>query len=78
MSGRSHNQQENRRSLMPEQDNQKLADDLVKSLGLQHPPLAIHFSQDALPGIEPFTDEMPAPTEIAAKRLVVVVRKAEI
>ena len=48
---------------MPEQDNQKLANDLVKSLGLQHPPLALHFSQEPLPGIEPFADEMPAPTE---------------
>ena len=48
---------------MPEQDHQKLANDLVKSLGLQHPPLAIHFSQEALAGVEPFTDEMPAPTE---------------
>ena len=48
---------------MPEQDNQKLADDLVKSLGLQHPPLAIHFSQEPMPGIEPFTDEMPAATD---------------
>ncbi|MEZ5541029.1 MAG: DUF169 domain-containing protein [Pseudomonadota bacterium] len=47
---------------MPEQDNQKLAADLVKSLGLQHPPLAIHFSQEALPGVEPFDDEMPAAT----------------
>jgi uncharacterized protein (DUF169 family) len=48
---------------MPEQDNQKLADDLVGSLGLQHPPLAIHFSQKPLPGIEPYPDDMPAPTE---------------
>jgi uncharacterized protein (DUF169 family) len=47
---------------MPEQDNQKLADDLVKSLGLQHPPLAIHFSQDAMPEVEPFDYEMPAAT----------------
>jgi len=48
---------------MPENDNQKLAGDLVKSLGLQHPPLALHFSQEPLPGVEPFTDDMPAPTE---------------
>jgi len=48
---------------MPEQSNQKLADDLVKSLGLQHPPLAIYFSQEPLPGVEPFAEEMPAPTE---------------
>jgi uncharacterized protein (DUF169 family) len=48
---------------MPEQDNQILADDLVKSLGLQHPPLAIHFSQEPLGGIEPYGDDMPAPAE---------------
>jgi len=48
---------------MPEQNNRKLADELVKSLGLQHPPLAIQFSNKSLPGIEPFTDAMPAPTE---------------
>jgi uncharacterized protein (DUF169 family) len=48
---------------MPEQDNQKLAADLVKSLGLQHPPLAIYFSQEAMPGIEPFADDMPAATD---------------
>jgi len=48
---------------MPEQDNQILADDLVKSLGLQHTPLAIRFSQEPLPGIEPYGDDMPAPAE---------------
>ena len=48
---------------MPEQDNQKLADDLVKSLGLQHPPLAIIFSQEPMPGIELFNDKMPAATD---------------
>ena len=48
---------------MPEKSNQKLASDLVKSLGLQHPPLAIYFTQEPLPGVEPFTDEMPMPTE---------------
>lgn len=48
---------------MLEQDNQKLASDLVNSLGLQHPPLAIRFSQQAPPGVEPFADEMPEPTE---------------
>jgi uncharacterized protein (DUF169 family) len=47
---------------MPEQDYQQLANDLVKSLGLQQPPLAIHFSQEPLPGIEPYAGEMPAPT----------------
>jgi uncharacterized protein (DUF169 family) len=48
---------------MSEQDNRKLADDLIKSLGLQHPPLAIHFSQDPLPGVEPFADAMPEPAD---------------
>ncbi|MGD8618025.1 MAG: DUF169 domain-containing protein [Gammaproteobacteria bacterium] len=48
---------------MPDQDNQKLAADLVKSLGLQNQPLAILFSQEAMPGIEPFADEMPAATD---------------
>ena len=47
---------------MSQQDNQKLSDDLVKSLGLQHAPLAIHFSQEAAPGVEPFVEPMPAPT----------------
>ena len=48
---------------MPDNDNQKLAKDLVKSLGLQHPPLAIHFTQEPLPGVEPFADDMPAPAD---------------
>ena len=48
---------------MPKQDNQKLAADLVKSLGLQHQPLAIHFTQEVMPGIEPFADEMPEATD---------------
>lgn len=47
---------------MLQENNQKLAEDLVNSLGLQHPPLALHFSQQPLPGIEPFTDDMPEPT----------------
>jgi uncharacterized protein (DUF169 family) len=47
---------------MSQQDNQKLADDLVKSLGLQHAPLAITFTQQAIPAVEPFTEPMPAPT----------------
>jgi hypothetical protein len=38
---------------MPQQDNQRLAEDLVKSLGLQHPPLAISFTQETVPGVEP-------------------------
>ena len=48
---------------MPEQNCQKLAEDLVTALGLQHPPLAIRFTQEAVPGVEPFDDDMPAPTE---------------
>jgi hypothetical protein len=48
---------------MPEQDNQGFASDLVESPGLQHPPLAIHFSQDPVPGIEPFADDMPLASE---------------
>jgi uncharacterized protein (DUF169 family) len=47
---------------MSQQDNQKLAEDLVKSLGLQHAPLAIRFTQEAIPGVDPITDPMPAPT----------------
>jgi uncharacterized protein (DUF169 family) len=47
---------------MPQQDNQRLAEDLVKSLGLQHQPFAINFTQEAVPGIEPFAEPMPAPT----------------
>jgi len=47
---------------MPQQDNQRLAEDLVKSLGLQHQPFAISFTQEAVPGIEPFAEPMPAPT----------------
>jgi uncharacterized protein (DUF169 family) len=49
--------------MMPGQDYQKLANDLVNSLGLQNAPLAIHFSNDPLPGVEPFSDDMPVPTE---------------
>jgi uncharacterized protein (DUF169 family) len=40
----------------------RLAQDLVDSLGLQNPPLAISFTQQPLPGVEPFSDAMPAPT----------------
>lgn len=47
---------------MPTQDNRKYAEDLVDALGLQNPPLAITFSQEPLPGIEPFGDAMPEPT----------------
>jgi uncharacterized protein (DUF169 family) len=49
-------------TVMSQQDNQKLAEDLVKSLGLQHAPLAISFTQEAVPEVEPFADAMPAPT----------------
>ena len=48
---------------MPTQNNQQLADRLAKSLGLQRPPLSIRFSQEPPPGVEPFADNMPAPTE---------------
>lgn len=47
---------------MSQQSNQQLAEDLVGALALQHPPLAIHFTREPLPGVEPFTDAMPAPT----------------
>jgi hypothetical protein len=57
---------------MPEQDNQKLADDLVKSLGLQQPPLAIRFSQESLPGIEPYAEMTCA---IPGARLAEVVQQ---
>jgi len=46
---------------MSQQDNRKLADDLVNALGLQNMPLAISFTQDPLPGVEPFADAMPEP-----------------
>lgn len=47
---------------MSEQENKHLAESLVKSLGLQHAPLAISFTQERLPGVELFTDAMPEPT----------------
>ena len=47
---------------MSQQDNRKFAEDLVNALGLQNMPLAISFTQEPLPGVEPFTDDMPAPT----------------
>ncbi|MGB5540593.1 MAG: DUF169 domain-containing protein, partial [Gammaproteobacteria bacterium] len=47
---------------MSQQDNRKLAEDLVNALGLQNTPLAISFTQEPLPGVEPFADDMPAPT----------------
>lgn len=44
-------------------DYKKLADDLIATLGLQNEPLAITFSQEAPPGVEPFTDPMPKALE---------------
>lgn len=48
---------------MSQQDNARLAEDLVNSLGLQNPPLAIHFTREPLPGVEPFSDAMPEATQ---------------
>ncbi len=48
---------------MPKSDNQEYTSGLVNALGLQHTPLALHFSQQPLPGVEPFADAMPAPAE---------------
>jgi len=48
---------------MSPQNNQKLAENLVSSLALQHQPLAISFTQERLPGIELFSEPIPAPTE---------------
>ncbi len=47
---------------MSQQDMAKFAEDLADSLGLQNPPLAISFTEQPLPGVEPFTDAMPEPT----------------
>lgn len=47
---------------MSQQDNNNLAEDLVKSLGLQNQPLAISFTQEQLPGVDLFSEEMPEPT----------------
>jgi uncharacterized protein (DUF169 family) len=47
---------------MSQQANKQLAEDLVKSLGLQNPPLAISFTQDPVPGVDLFSDPMPEPT----------------
>ncbi|MGB5473787.1 MAG: hypothetical protein WBQ78_09960, partial [Gammaproteobacteria bacterium] len=47
---------------MSQQDNRKIAEDLVNALWLQNMPLAISFTQGPLPGVEPFADDMPAPT----------------
>ncbi|WP_051301910.1 DUF169 domain-containing protein [Sedimenticola selenatireducens] len=48
---------------MSQQNNQKLAEDLVSALALQHQPLAISFTQETVPGVDLFSDAMPAPTE---------------
>ncbi len=48
---------------MPQQDNQKLATDLIKSLGLQNEPLAISFTQEPIPDVDHFSDAMPEPSE---------------
>lgn len=48
---------------MPQQDYNKLTDDLMSSLGLQNEPLAITFSQGEPAGVKPFADPMPDPTE---------------
>jgi uncharacterized protein (DUF169 family) len=45
------------------ENNSQLAEDLVKSLGLQNEPLAISFSQEPLAGVEPFADPMPTAAE---------------
>ena len=47
---------------MSHPDNETLAQDLVKSLGLQHQPLAISFAQEPVPGVGLFSDPMPQPT----------------
>jgi len=39
-----------------------LSEGLAKSLGLQHPPIAITFSQDAPAGVSPFQANVPDPT----------------
>jgi uncharacterized protein (DUF169 family) len=53
---------QNEETTMSQQDNEKLSTDLVSSLGLQNPPLAISFTREPLPGVDPYTDAMPAPT----------------
>lgn len=47
---------------MSHADNETLAQDLVKSLGLQHRPLAISFAQEPFTGVDLFSDPMPQPT----------------
>jgi uncharacterized protein (DUF169 family) len=48
---------------MPQQTNQQLAEELTSALALQHQPLAISFTQAPVPGVEPFAEAMPEPTE---------------
>jgi uncharacterized protein (DUF169 family) len=47
---------------MSQEDHERLAEDLVKALGLQNPPLAIHFTQEPVPDVDLFSDAMPEPT----------------
>ena len=44
---------------MAQKDYAQLAHDLIASLGLQNPPLAITFSQEPVAGAAPFDDPMP-------------------
>lgn len=48
---------------MPDSNHQSLARDLVNALGLQNPPLAITFSDEAPAGVEPYAMPMPPPVE---------------
>jgi uncharacterized protein (DUF169 family) len=48
---------------MSQQSNQQLAEQLISALALQHQPLAISFTQAPVPGVEPFAEAMPEPTE---------------
>jgi uncharacterized protein (DUF169 family) len=48
---------------MSQQTNQQLAEELTSALALQHQPLAISFTQEPVPGVEPFAEAMPAPSE---------------
>lgn len=45
-----------------QQTYRKLAEDLVNALTLQHQPLAISFTHECLPGVDPFFEPMPTPT----------------
>ncbi|WP_260293186.1 DUF169 domain-containing protein [Sedimenticola hydrogenitrophicus] len=48
---------------MSQQTNQQLAEELTSALALQHQPLAISFTQAPVPGVEPFAEAIPEPTE---------------